>query len=101
MPTLSRTQAAEQMNRLFPWATWSAEDFGLFDITYELNGRAGLPFRMWLPVHAPNLQDVARYRLNLSSNADLRLARVDGDVEAAALRETERLPPDRQVCGGA
>lgn len=98
MPTLSRTQAAEQMNRLFPWATWLADDFGLFEITYEANGRATLPFRMWLPIRAPNIEALVCYRLNVAADTAIRMTRVARDVEAALL-EAEQHGAVRRAAG--
>lgn len=89
MPSLSRAQAAEQMNRLFPWATWSADTFGLYEITYEVSGRRTLPFRMWLPVTAPNIQMLVCYRLNIAADTAMQMTRLGRDIEASLL-ENER-----------
>jgi len=77
MPQLTRTQATEHMNRLFPGANWQPDDFGLYEVTYENGARPSTPIRLWLPTHAPNIAAVARYRLGLPDTCTLTLERVD------------------------
>lgn len=81
MPLLTRAQAAEHMNRLYPAAHWQPDDFGLYEVTYENAARPNVPVRLWLPVHAPNIAAVARYRLGLPDTCILTFERVDRAAE--------------------
>jgi len=89
MPNLTRAQAAEQMNRLFPGALWEPDDFHLFRV--QTHGSQSAKFLMWLPLRANDMRELVRYRANLPANVLISLEQMSADEEASVLHETESL----------
>jgi len=82
MAYLTREQAAEQTNRLFPGAAWKADDLGLYLVSFVSPPGQSIQLRMWLPAQALDLRRIVRSRLNLAEDTELVIERESPAVEA-------------------
>jgi len=97
MPSLTRSQAAEHLNRLYPGSHWLSEDFGLFKVVCKTGDRIST-FDMWLPVLAPNVESIARYRLNVDDSTLISLQRAPVEPEVSNLAGRSRDLRTNEVC---
>lgn len=75
MQTQRARSSVEATQRLYPWWRWPAEDFVEYMAIYRARGAVRIRARLMLPAHAPNLHQLARWRLNLTDDTALTLRR--------------------------